>query len=52
MGTNSVIEVYHGGTEAVEHPLVSAGRPGLDFGQGFYLAPDRMAAERSILVLF
>lgn len=37
MGTDSVIEVYHGGTEVIEHPLVNAGRLGLDFGQGFYV---------------
>ena len=55
MGTNSTIEVYHGGTEAITHPLVSAGRPGLDFGQGFYVTlmaeqaklwADRMARQR------
>jgi len=55
MGTNRIIEVFHGGTEAVEQPLVSAGRPGLDFGQGFYVTimpeqaklwADRMARQR------
>lgn len=29
--------VYHGGTETIETPLVTAGRDGLDFGRGFYL---------------
>lgn len=55
MGTDSIIEVYHGGTEAITNPLVSAGRPGLDFGQGFYVTimpeqaklwADRMARQR------
>ena len=45
MGTESIIEVYHGGTEPIEHPLVSAGRPGLDFGQGFYVTAMREQAE-------
>ena len=45
MGTNSTIEVYHGGTEAIEHPQVSAGRPGLDFGQGFDVTILRSQAE-------
>ena len=29
--------LYHGGTEAVMHPDCKAGRPDLDFGQGFYM---------------
>ena len=29
--------LYHGGTEAVMHPDCKAGRPDLDFGQGFYV---------------
>lgn len=29
--------VYHGGTEAVKHPICKFGRTNLDFGQGFYL---------------
>jgi len=32
-----MIEVYHGGTEPISLPLVSAGREGLDFGKGFYV---------------
>ncbi len=32
-----MIEVYHGGTEPINHPLVSASREGLDFGKGFYV---------------
>ena len=45
MGADSIIEVYHGGTEIIEKPLVSAGRLGLDFGQGFYLTIVRQQAE-------
>jgi hypothetical protein len=45
MGTEGIIEVYHGGTEPIEHPLVSAGRLGLDFGQGFYVTAMREQAE-------
>ena len=45
MGEESIITVYHGGTEPIEHPLVSAGRPGLDFGQGFYVTAMRDQAE-------
>lgn len=29
--------VYHGSTEIISQPLVSVGRPNLDFGQGFYV---------------
>lgn len=32
-----IIEVYHAGTEIIDHPLCSVGRPNLDFGKGFYL---------------
>lgn len=32
-----IVEVYHAGTEVVAHPDVKAGRPELDFGQGFYI---------------
>lgn len=31
------ITVYHGGTEIIKTPRVDAGRPNLDFGQGFYV---------------
>lgn len=31
------IEVYHAGTERVEHPLCKAGRANVDFGPGFYI---------------
>ena len=29
--------LYHGGTEAVMQPDCKAGRPDLDFGQGYYV---------------
>ena len=31
------IEVYHAGTEKVEHPECRFGRENLDFGKGFYI---------------
>jgi len=30
--------LYHGATMRIEHPLCDFGRPGLDFGRGFYLS--------------
>ena len=36
-----MIEVYHGGTEPIKNPLVSAGREGLDFGKGFYMGTNQ-----------
>lgn len=36
MGGRRMI-LYHGGTEAVRRPDCKAGRPDLDFGQGFYV---------------
>jgi len=50
-----MIELYHGATMVIEHPICSAGRDNLDFGKGFYLTslPDqagrwavRMASDR------
>lgn len=38
------IIVYHGGTEAVSAPRADAGRPNLDFGQGFYVTDLRQQA--------
>ena len=32
-----MITVYHGSNAIVRHPLCRAGRPNLDFGQGFYV---------------
>ncbi len=36
--------VYHGGTEIVEKPICSIGRPNLDFGKGFYVTNIRQQA--------
>ena len=36
--------VYHGGTEIIERPICSLGRPNLDFGQGFYVTDIREQA--------
>ncbi|MBQ8703796.1 MAG: DUF3990 domain-containing protein [Bacteroidales bacterium] len=41
----SSIIVYHGATQAVEHPICRFGRPNLDFGQGFYVTDIREQAE-------
>lgn len=40
----SSIIVYHGATQAVEHPICRFGRPNLDFGQGFYVTDIREQA--------
>ena len=40
----SVVIVYHGGTERVEHPVCKFGRRNLDFGQGFYITDIRKQA--------
>lgn len=34
---DGMIEVYHAGTDMVEHPDCRHGRENLDFGQGFYV---------------
>lgn len=39
------MRVYHGGTGKIEFPDVSKGRPGLDFGQGFYVTDIQDQAE-------
>ena len=39
------MRVYHGGTKIVEHPQVSKGREGLDFGKGFYVTDIQRQAE-------
>ncbi len=41
-----MIELFHGSTSPIEKPLVSIGRPDLDFGQGFYLTRHKEQAER------
>lgn len=47
--------IYHGSTDIIQQPLAKAGRPDLDFGQGFYttdlleqakLWADRMHRQR------
>ena len=40
----SVVIVYHGGAERVEHPVCKFGRRNLDFGQGFYITDIRKQA--------
>ena len=40
------MRLYHGSNVAFSDVDLSACRPNKDFGQGFYLAPDRIAAER------
>lgn len=40
-----MIEVYHGGTEIVNRPLVNVGRPNLDFGPGFYITDIKEQAQ-------
>lgn len=41
-----MLTVYHGSCEEIRRPLVKAGRPHLDFGQGFYVTDIRLQAER------
>lgn len=36
--------VYHGGTDIITSPRANAGRPNLDFGQGFYVTDIRQQA--------
>ena len=40
------MRLYHGSNTAFREVDLSVCRPNKDFGQGFYLAPDRAAAER------
>ena len=40
----SEIVVYHGATQMVQTPLCKAGRPNLNFGQGFYVTDLRSQA--------
>lgn len=41
-----MLTVYHGATCVIKHPLCNAGRPNLDFGQGFYVTDLREQAVR------
>ena len=43
------MRLYHGSNTAFREVDLSLCRPNKDFGQGFYLAPDRTAAERMAL---
>lgn len=43
MGT---LTLYHAGFEIIEYPDVRYGRKNADFGQGFYLSPDREFSMR------
>ena len=43
------MRLFHGSNTAFREIDLSRCRPNKDFGQGFYLAPDRMAAERMAL---
>ena len=38
------MKVYHGGTAIIKEPLAGIGRPGLDFGQGFYVTVHKKQA--------
>ena len=40
------MRLYHGSNTAFREVDLSLCRPNKDFGQGFYLAPDRISAER------
>jgi hypothetical protein len=39
-----MLTVYHGATAIIDFPLVSVGRPNLDFGKGFYVTDIREQA--------
>lgn len=41
-----MLTVYHGAACVIKYPLCNAGRPKLDFGQGFYVADLREQAVR------
>ena len=38
--------LYHGSNVVVEHPIVSKGKPSVDFGQAFYVTSDYEQAKR------
>lgn len=38
--------LYHGSNVVVEHPVVSKGKPSVDFGQAFYVTSDYEQAKR------
>lgn len=41
-----MLTVYHGSISKIELPLAKAGRPNLDFGEGFYVTDIREQATR------
>ncbi len=43
------MKLYHGSNTAFSEIDLSVCRPNKDFGRGFYLAPDRLSAERMAL---
>ena len=43
------MRLYHGSNTAFKEIDLSLCRPNKDFGRGFYLSPDRLAAERMAL---
>ena len=43
------MRLYHGSNTAFKEIDLSICRPNKDFGRGFYLSPDRLAAERMAL---
>ena len=40
------MRLYHTGREEIRNPDIRRGRKNADFGQGFYLSPDREFASR------
>ena len=40
------MKLYHTGYQEIRIPDLTVGRKNADFGQGFYLTPDRAFAER------
>ena len=40
-GKGGLMKLYHAGKEEIREPDIYLGRKNADFGQGFYLTPDR-----------
>ena len=45
-GEEQKVKLYHTGREEIRNPDIRRGRKNADFGQGFYLSPDREFASR------
>ena len=45
-GKGGLMKLYHAGKEEIREPDIYRGRKNADFGQGFYLTPDREFAYR------